>query len=72
MTNPDDAKQVVLKGGEYEPPQAMRLGDVKTGSGFCTPGSGDGTCFAGSNAGQCENPGSSASGMCLSPGSNGH
>jgi hypothetical protein len=35
----------------YEPPRAMRLGEMRGGAGACDPlGSGDSGCYGGNNA----------------------
>lgn len=51
---------------EYEPPNAMRLGDKGLGRGMCDPtGSGDTYClFSGNSAWQCYDPGNSATAYC--------
>jgi hypothetical protein len=46
----------------YEPPRAMRLGEMKSGAGDCESGSGDSVCFESGN---------SASSGCYASGNNG-
>lgn len=58
---------------EYDPPLAMRMGQVQTGKGLCdVPGSGDfEACYVpGSTADiECLSDGIGATGACLYPGS---
>ncbi len=57
----------------YEAPKVMRLGDVKTGRGFCESGSSDvDACYAAGSLAlqECGGPGISPStGTCVQPGS---
>ena len=53
---------------KYEPPKAMRLDKMSSGSGAeCNTGSGDADCLIGYGALGCSS-GSSASGSCLTQG----
>lgn len=56
----------------YDPPLAMRLGQIQTGKGLCdVPGSGDfEACYLPGNTAdiECLEQGNSASGQCLYPG----
>ncbi|MEI6102822.1 MAG: hypothetical protein WCP70_02655 [Methanothrix sp.] len=48
---------------DYEPPKAMRLGDMRNGAGVCSnTGSGDGE--------SCSGDGNSAAGGCFGDGNN--
>ena len=60
MTDKDQNQEAIDPRPEYEPPRALRLSDMHTGTGGivdCQPtGSGAGTCFTGMGAfGSCDN-----------------
>ncbi|MDD4650661.1 MAG: hypothetical protein PHQ34_00370 [Methanothrix sp.] len=58
IDNPGSAESSEKKA--YEPPRAMRLGDMRNGAGLCeSTGSGDASCIAdGNSAGFCSGEGS--------------
>jgi hypothetical protein len=48
---------------DYEPPRAMRLGEMRSGAGACGTGSGDEGCLSnGNSAGVCVENGNGGSG----------